>query len=319
MKLVMLDDFLVNHDGLPFDIPNQFNQIERYDSTAPEDTLARIGNADAVIVNRVPLTAKIIAQSPNLKLICLFGTGYNMIDIKAASKHGIVVCNVPSYSTFAVAQNTIALLLEITGRISLSSAYVREGRWKRAADPYITFIPLIELWGKTMGIIGYGAIGTQVGEIALALGMQVLAYRRHPDPSCKRNGVQFVDLDTLLTKSDVVSLHCPLNEQTYHLINQDTIAKMKDGAILLNTSRGSVINEQDVAEALENGKLYMAGLDVLSSEPPTPENPLVAHPRCVVTPHLAWSPKETRQRMLDITSQNLYAFVNGRPIHVVNC
>lgn len=315
MKIVVLDGYLVNFDGLDWDLGPGF-QVHWYDDTPPEKVVDRIGNAEIVFVNRVRLTREIFQACPHLKFVGLFATGCNQVDLPAASEAGITVCNVPEYSTDAVAQQTMALLLNIATQAYAHNAYIHQGGWRASVDPAITRRPMFELAGKTIGIIGFGAIGRRVATLCEAFGMKVLAYRRTPPSSQDR--FPLVPLDTLLEKSDIISLHCPLNEDSKELINRNTLAKMKSGTILLNTARGGILNEGDVLEALDSGRLYMLGTDVLSQEPPSPKHPFISHPKVFCTPHVGWLPKETRQRVLDICKENLLCWVKGTPIHVVN-
>lgn len=315
MKIVVLDGQALNPGDLSWQCFEQYGDITVYDRT--ENAVQRIGDADIVLVNKVPMTAEVIAECPNLKLICCLSTGYNVVDIDFARSRNIPVCNVPAYSTHAVSQFTIALLLELCHRIGHHDRLVHDGAW--AACPNFCFwdTPQMELAGKTIGIIGFGRIGQAVGRIATALGMKVLAHSRSRRPQGEAIG-EYVELDELLARSDVVSLHCPLFPETTNLIDAAAIAKMKDGAILLNTSRGPVIDEAAVAEALRSGKLRGAAMDVVTAEPIDPENPLLSAPNCIITPHMAWAPMETRQRILDVTVESIRNFLNGTPSNVVN-
>ena len=316
MKIVSLDGAALNPGDLSLECFEQFGEITVYPRThTEEETVERIGDADIVLLNKVPITKGILDACPTVKLICCLATGYNVVDIEAAKTKGVPVCNVPAYSTQAVAQFTIGLLLELCHRIGHHDRLVHQGAWERCPNFCFWDTPQMELAGKTMGIIGYGRIGQAVGAIAQALGMQVLAYSRS-----RRAGVnaEYVDLDTLLAQSDVISLHCPLFPETQGLINADTIGKMKDGAILLNTSRGAVIDEQAVADALKDGKLRGAAVDVVSEEPIIGCNPLLSAPNCIITPHMAWAPIETRQRILDITVESIRGYLSGKPVNVVN-
>lgn len=316
MKIVSLDGAALNPGDLSWTCFEEFGEITVYPRTLSEkETIARIGNADIVLLNKVPITKGVLDACPSIKLICCLATGYNVVDIEAAKAKGIPVCNVPAYSTQAVAQFTIGLLLELCHRIGHHDRLVHEGAWEQCPNFCFWNTPQMELAGKTMGIIGFGRIGQAVGAIARALGMKVLAYSRSHRSDV---AVDYVDLDTLLAQSDVVSLHCPLFPETQALINKDTIAKMKDGAILLNTSRGPVIDEQAVTEALESGKLRGAAMDVVSEEPIRGDNPLLKAPNCILTPHMAWAPIETRQRILDITVESIRGYLSGRPVNVVN-
>ena len=315
MKIVVLDGQALNPGDLSWQCLEQFGTVTVYDRT--ENATQRIGDADIVLVNKVPLTADVIGSCPNLKLICCLSTGYNVVDIRAARDRGIPVCNVPDYGTRAVSQFTIGLLLELCHRIGHHDQMVHDGAWTSCPNFCFWDTPQMELAGKTMGIIGFGRIGQAVGHIARALGMNVLAHSRSRRPEGESIAA-YVDLDTLLAESDVISLHCPLFPETTNLINAAAIAKMKDGAILLNTSRGPVIDEAAVAEALRSGKLRGAAMDVVTVEPIDPNNPLLTAPNCILTPHMAWAPVETRQRILDVTVESIRNFLSGTPSNVVN-
>lgn len=318
MKIVSLDGAALNPGDLSWGCFEEFGTVTVYPRThAEEETISRIGDADIVLLNKVPITQAVLDACPSVKLICCLATGYNVVDIEAAKSRGIPVCNVPAYSTGAVAQFTFGLLLELCHRIGHHDKLVHEGAWTACPNFCFWDTPQMELAGKTMGIIGFGQIGQAVGRIAGAMGMKVLAYSRSRRPEAEAIG-EYVDLDTLLSRSDVVSLHCPLFPETAGLINAHTISKMKDGAILLNTSRGGVIDEQAVADALKTGKLRGAAMDVVSSEPMSADNPLLSAPNCIITPHMAWAPIETRQRILDITVQSIRGYLNGAPVNVVN-
>ena len=318
MKIVILDSNALNPGDMSWDKIRAFGEVTTYPRTSgKEKIIHRIGNADIVLLNKVPIDADILDACPSIKLICCLSTGYNVVDIQAARSKSIPVCNVPAYSTAAVSQFTFALLLELCHRIGHHDKTVHDGKWSACPDFCYWDTPQMELAGKTMGIIGFGRIGQAVGRIANAMGMNVLAYSRSIRPEGEKIAT-YVDLDTLLSQSDIVSLHCPLFPETQNLINAQTIAKMKDGAILLNTSRGPVINETDVAEALKEGKLRGAAMDVVSEEPISPSNPLLTAPNCIITPHMAWAPMETRQRILDVTVENISGFLSGRPVNVVN-
>lgn len=316
MKIVIMDGHALNPGDLSWDCIRQFGEVTVYDRTPDKpETIRRIGDAQIILLNKVPIDADILDVCPSIRLICCLSTGYNVVDIHAAKMRGIPVCNVPAYSTAAVSQFTFALLLELCHQIGHHNDAVHGGQWAACPDFCFWNTPQMELAGKTMGIIGYGRIGQAVGRIAQAMGMDVLAYSR-----TVRDGVavNYVDLDTLLQQSDVISLHCPLFPETEKLINAETIQKMKEGAILLNTSRGPVIDEAAVADALRSGKLRGAAMDVVSEEPISPTNPLLTAPNCIITPHMAWAPVETRQRILDTTVQSIRGFLNGNPQNVVN-
>lgn len=316
MKIVILDAYAANPGDLSWDEFAALGELTVYDRTAQEDAAARIGDAEVVFINKVRLTDEIFAACPNLKLVSILATGYNIVDLAAAKRRGITVCNVPGYSTRAVVQMTFALLLEICQQVGLHSGAVHTGRWQSCPDFCFWDRPLIELDGKTMGIVGYGAIGTAVGTVAQALGMKLLVTARHEKPVPE--GARFVSLPELLAQSDVVSLHCPQTAENARMINAGALAQMKDGAILLNTARGGLLDEQAVADALRSGKLLAAGMDVVSAEPIRADNPLLTAPNCFLTPHIAWAPLETRRRLQAISAENLRAFLAGKPQNVVN-
>lgn len=316
MKIVILDAYAANPGDLSWDEFAALGDLTVYDRTAQEDAAARIGDAEVVFINKVRLTDEIFAACPNLKLVSILATGYNIVDLAAAKRRGITVCNVPGYSTRAVVQMTFALLLEICQQVGLHSGAVHTGRWQTCPDFCFWDRPLIELDGKTMGIVGYGAIGSAVGTVAQALGMKLLVTARHEKPVPE--GARFVSLPELLAQSDVVSLHCPQTAENARMIDADALAQMKDGAILLNTARGGLLDEQAVADALRSGKLLAAGMDVVSAEPIRADNPLLTAPNCFLTPHIAWAPLETRRRLQAISAENLRAFLAGKPQNVVN-
>ena len=316
MKIVILDAYAANPGDLSWDEFAALGDLTVYDRTAQEDAAARIGDAEVVFINKVRLTDDIFAACPNLKLVSILATGYNIVDLAAAKRRGITVCNVPGYSTRAVVQMTFALLLEICQQVVLHSGAVHTGRWQTCPDFCFWDRPLIELDGKTMGIVGYGAIGSAVGTVAQALGMKLLVTARHERPVPE--GARFVSLPELLAQSDVVSLHCPQTAENARMIDAGALAQMKDGAILLNTARGGLLDEQAVADALRSGKLLAAGMDVVSAEPIRADNPLLTAPNCFLTPHIAWAPLETRRRLQAISAENLRAFLAGKPQNVVN-
>lgn len=316
MKIVILDAYAANPGDLSWDEFAALGELTVYDRTAQEDAAARIGDAEVVFINKVRLTDEIFAACPNLKLVSILATGYNIVDLAAAKRRGITVCNVPGYSTRAVVQMTFALLLEICQQVGLHSGAVHTGRWQTCPDFCFWDRPLIELDGKTMGIVGYRAIGSAVGAVAQALGMKLLVTARHEKPVPE--GARFVSLPELLAQSDVVSLHCPQTAENARMIDAGALAQMKDGAILLNTARGGLLDEQAVADALRSGKLLAAGMDVVSAEPIRADNPLLTAPNCFLTPHIAWAPLETRRRLQAISAENLRAFLAGKPQNVVN-
>lgn len=316
MKIVILDAYAANPGDLSWDEFAALGELTVYDRTAQEYAAARIGDAEVVFINKVRLTDDIFAACPNLKLVSILATGYNIVDLAAAKRRGITVCNVPGYSTRAVVQMTFALLLEICQQVGLHSGAVHTGRWQTCPDFCFWDRPLIELDGKTMGIVGYGAIGSAVGTVAQALGMKLLVTARHEKPVPE--GARFVSLPELLAQSDVVSLHCPQTAENARMIDAGALAQMKDGAILINTARGGLLDEQAVADALRSGKLLAAGMDVVSAEPIRADNPLLTAPNCFLTPHIAWAPLETRRRLQTISAENLRAFLAGKPQNVVN-
>ena len=320
MKIVVLDGYTENPGDLSWEELGKLGELTVYDRTSLTDeaeTIARIGDAEIVFTNKTPITRKVLDACPGIRFISLLATGYNCVDYAYAREKGIPVANVPTYGTASVGQFAIALLLEICHHIGHHDASVHAGNWERCADWCYWDYPLIELDGKTMGIIGFGRIGQTTGRIARAMGMEVLAYDSHPSDA-GRAIAEYVDLDALLARSDVVALHCPLFPETEGIINRETIAKMKDGAILLNNSRGPLVVEQDLADALNAGKLAAAGLDVVSTEPIRGDNPLLQAKNCIITPHISWAPKESRQRIMDCAVSNVKAFLAGSPVNVVN-
>ena len=314
MKIVILDGAALNPGDLSWEALNQFGEYTVYPRTdSDREAIQRIGTSEIVLTNKTPITKAILDACPSIRYIGVLATGYNVVDCQAARDRGIPVTNVPSYGTAAVAQYTMALLLEICHQIGLHDEAVHQGQWERSPVFSFWLTPQSELAGKTMGIIGLGRIGTAVAKLAQAFGMRVIAHSRTP-----KDGVACVDLDALLSQSDVVSLHCPLFPQTQRLIRRETLDKMKDGAILLNTSRGGLLDEVDVAQALESGKLRFAAVDVVSQEPILASNPLLHAPNCIITPHMAWAPVESRQRLMDCVVKNLKAFLSRTPENVVN-
>ena len=317
MKIVILDGHAVNPGDLSWDCFRAFGDVTVYERTDPAQTAQRLQGAEIVMTNKTPITAELLDACPTIRLICVLATGYNVVDCVACRERGIAVCNVPDYGTAAVAQFTFSLLLELCNRVGLHSDAVHNAEWTNCPDFCFWKTPQMELAGKTLGIIGFGRIGRAVGRIAKAMGMTVIAYNRSRHPEGEAIG-EYVSLDTLLKESDIITLHCPLTAENAGLISKESIAKMKDGAILLNTARGGLLNEQDVAYALHNGKLKAAAVDVVSYEPIRKDNPLLTAPNCIITPHMAWAPIESRQRILDCTVSSIQAFLNGSPINTVN-
>ncbi len=318
MKIVILDGYTENPGDLSWSGLEKLGELTVYDRTPRDKAAERIGDAEAVYTNKTPISREVIQECPNIKFIGMLSTGFDVVDVATAKEKGIAVCNIPTYGTAAVGQFAIALLLEICHHIGHHDKAVHEGAWENSADWCFWDYPLIELSGKTMGIIGYGRIGQATGAVAQAMGMKVLAYDAYKNPALESDSCQYTDMDTLLAASDVIALHCPLTPETRGLINRDSIARMKDGVILLNNSRGPLIAEQDLADALNSGKVYAAGLDVVSSEPIRGDNPLLKAKNCIITPHISWAPKESRQRLMDIAVDNLVRFLAGDPVNVVN-
>lgn len=318
MKIVVLDGYTENPGDLSWEGFERQGELIVYDRTAQEQIVERIGDAQAVIVNKVPISRETLENCPNIQYIGVLATGYNVIDVKAAREKGIPVCNIPTYGTTAVGQFAMAMLLEICHHVAHHSEAVHEGRWEKNPDWCFWDYPLIELSGKTMGIIGYGRIGQNTGKLAQAFGMNVLAYDKMQHPELVTDTCRYAELEELFTESDVISLHCPLFPETEGIINKKNIGKMKDGVIILNNSRGPLIVEQDLREALDSGKVYAAGLDVVSTEPIQKDNPLLGAKNCIITPHISWAPKESRQRLMNTAVENLKAFMTGQPQNVVN-
>lgn len=313
MKIILTDAKTVTQGDLSLKPLEEFGEVIVNELTAYDDIAETVRDADMIICNKTPLNADTLRYASHLRYIGLFATGYNNIDTVYCREHGITVCNAGSYSTDAVCQHTFALILECLNRTGSYNSFVHNGGWKNSStfSPFV--FPLNEISGKTLGIIGYGSIGKAVERAALAFNMKTLKVRRHDesDPS-------FVDLDTLLKKSDIITVHCPLNDSSYRMINAESIAKMKDGAIFINTARGGVMDEQAVADALISGKLAYAGIDVLETEPMDRDCPLCGIDNCIITPHIAWAPMETRIRLMGIVCDNIRAFLSGDPVNVVN-
>ena len=318
MKIVILDGYALNPGDLSYDCLKEFGELTVYQRTeGAEEVISRIGDAEIVLLNKVPVTEDILAACPNIRLICVQATGYNVVDCEAAKRRGIPVCNVPTYGTAAVAQFTMALLLEICHRIGHHDALVHRGRWCESDTFCFWDTPQMELAGKTLGIIGLGRIGQAVGRLAKAFGMEVIAHSRTEYPEGREIG-EYVSLEELYRRADILSLHCPQFPETTGMINRESIGKMKDGVILLNTSRGGLLDEQAVADALVSGKIRCAAVDVVSQEPMEEANPLLTAPNCVITPHMAWAPIESRQRLLECVVENIRAYLSGKPRNVVN-
>lgn len=318
LKIVILDAFALNPGDLSWDWLKKLGECDIYDRTPADKILERCIGADIVITNKTPLTKETLSQLSNLKYIALESTGYNVVDCEYAKSMGVPVSNIPSYSTSAVAQLTFSLILEITNAVGIHSESVRNGDWANCPDFCYWKTPLTELCGKTLGIVGFGQIGQAVADIAEAFKMNIVAVSGHETDQSHRKNFSWVDIDTLAKLSDIISFHCPLTEKTTGLVNEDFISKCKDGAIIINTSRGPVVNDQALADALDSGKLRGAGLDVLTVEPPKADNPLLSAKNCFITPHIAWAGFETRERLMNILEENVKAYLNGNPQNVVN-
>ena len=320
MKIVVLDGYTLNPGDLSWKGIEKFGELIVHDRTdfSPEKVIETIGDAEIIFTNKTPLPKSVLSKTPSVKYIGVLATGFNVVDTLAAKELGIIVTNIPTYGTAAVAQFTLALILELSHHIGEHSRAVFNGDWTKSADFCFWNYPLVELAGKTLGIIGFGRIGQATANIAQAFGLNVLAYDSVQNPDLESGTCKYATLDELLIKSDIISLHCPLFESTKGIINKDNIAKMKDGVMLINTSRGPLVVEEDLREALESGKVAGAAVDVVSSEPISADNPLLKAKNCIITPHIAWAPKESRTRLMNTTIENLEAFIRGFPINVVN-
>ena len=316
MKIVILDGFTANPGDLSWKGLEELGMLTVYDRTRPEETVARAAEADIVLTNKVIINREMMAQLPQLKYIGVLATGYNVVDIEAAHERGIIVTNVPAYSTESVAQMVFAHLLTVTNRTEHYAIQNRQGRWTKNPDFCYWDFPHLELAGKTFGIVGLGNIGRRVAEIALAFGMQVKALTSKSADTLPA-GIEKADLEVLLATSDVISLHCPLTDTTRHLINRDTLSKMRPSAILINTGRGPLVDDQAVASALAKGQLAAFCADVLTEEPPKADNPLLNQPNAFITPHIAWATEEARSRLLQVAISNVQAFLNAKPQNVV--
>ena len=318
-KIVILDGYTENPGDLSWDGFRQFGEVTVYDRTPSELVCTRMADAEVVFTNKTVITREMIESNPKLRFIGTLSTGYNTVDLDAANERKIPVSNIPNYSTQAVAQLTMALLLEICHHVGAHSKQVMEGKWSECPDFCFWSYPTMELTGKTIGIIGFGSIGQAVAHLAVAFGMEVVAYGHHGiKEELLGAHMKSVSLEEVYQTADIISLHCPLTKENQAMINKDSIAKMKDGVILLNTARGPLICEQDLADALSFGKVSYAAMDVVEHEPIPKDSPLLTAPNVFITPHIAWAAKETRQRLMDIAVANLEAYVQGKPIHVVN-
>ncbi len=318
MRIVVLDGYTLNPGDLSWNGLNQIGDIAVYERTPVERIIERSIDAEILFTNKTPLTDEEFSKLPHLKYVGVLATGYNVVDVEAAKRRNIVVTNIPTYGTKSVAQMVFALLLELTQHVQHHSDAVRAGEWSECEDFCFWNYPLIELEGKTMGVIGFGRIGQQTADIAQAFGMNIIAYDSYKSDQSHRKNFKWAELTELLAESDVVTLHCPLFPETKGIISLDNLKKMKSSAFLINTSRGPLIVDEDLTEALNTGIIAGAGLDVLSVEPPSKENPLLTAKNCLITPHISWATKEARARLMDIAVENLKEFLSGNPVNVVN-
>lgn len=314
MKITVLDGNALNPGDLSWSSVERLGALTVYPRTSPEEVASRIGDSDAILLNKINITEEILSKCPNLKYIGVQATGYNVIDLKACRKHNVIVTNVPSYSTSGVAQMVFAYITEFASRTSVHNASVKNGDWVKCQDFCYWKVPLVELEGKTLGIYGYGSIGRRVAQIAKAFGMKVIVCTRTPKPDIENP----VDFSTLLNDSDFITLHAPLTDKTREVINKTTLALMKKSAYLINTARGPLVNEKDLAEALDKGTIAGYAADVVSEEPMKESNPLLKAKNTIITPHIAWAAVETRQRLIDIVAQNLKCWIQGKPQNVVS-
>jgi glycerate dehydrogenase len=320
MKIVVLDGYTLNPGDLNWDGVKQFGELTVHDRTgfAPENVIKTIGDADVIFTNKTPLPKAVLENVPSVKYIGVLATGYNVVDTAAAKELGIKVTNIPTYGTSAVAQFTFALLLELCHHAGYHSEAVKNGDWTKSADFCFWNYPLIELAGKNMGLIGFGRIGQATAKIAQAFGLNVLAFDSYQNPALLSDTCRYVSLDELLANSDIISLHCPLSDSTKEIINKNTISKMKNGVMIINTSRGPLVDEQDLCDSLNSGKVAGAAVDVVSAEPIAATNPLLKAKNCIITPHIAWALKESRTRLMNIAVENLAAYAAGKPVNIVN-
>lgn len=317
MQITVLDGYALNPGDLDWQSLRELGNLTVYDRTPEPEVLARAADAEILLTNKAIISAATIRQLPKLKYIGVMATGYNVVDVAAAKERGIVVTNVPAYGTASVAQFTFALILELCCQVGVHNDSVHEGDWARSPDFSYWKVPLTELEGKVLGIVGLGSIGRQVARIALAFGMKVMAHHKHPERD-RMEGVTFVELDTCFTEADIVSLHCPLNAENREFVNRALLSRMKRSAFLVNTSRGPLIQEADLAAVLREGIIAGAALDVLSVEPPSGNNPLLTAPRCIITPHIAWASRDARGRLFNTAVQNVRSFLGGHPENVLN-
>ena len=318
MKIVVLDGYTLNPSDNPWDEVAAFGELTVYDRTPPELIAGRCRDAQIVLTNKTPLRGDTLSALPGLKLVCVLATGYNVVDLEASARLGIPVVNVPEYGTHSVAQHAIALLLELTNQVAFYNAAVKRGEWSQARDFTFLTAPLTELAGKTLGIVGLGRIGGRVAAIAFALGMEILAHNPRQHSAPEGVPVQWLTLDQLFSRADVVSLHCPLSAENEGLVDGARLSLMQPHALLINTSRGALVREADLAQALERGVIAGAALDVAAQEPISPESPLLSARNCIITPHVAWATLAARRRLMATTARNIAAFLGGAPQNVVN-
>ena len=318
MKIVVLDGYTLNPGDISWDGLKALGDVTIHDRTPVDKVIERSNGAEVIFTNKTPISEEAINQLPSLKFIGVLATGFNIVNTEAAKAKGIIVSNVPGYGTASVVQLTMALLLELCLHVQRHSDSVVQGKWARSADWCFWDYPLVELAGKTMGIIGFGRIGQQVGDVATAFGMNIIGNSRNWTDQSQRKNFRWSEIPELLAQSDVISIHCPLTPETKGLINKGSLKTMKASAFLLNTSRGPIVVDEDLADALNNDVIAGAGIDVLSTEPPPADNPLFKAKNCIITPHIAWATKEARMRLMDATVNNLTAFINGKPVNVVN-
>ena len=318
MKIVVLDGYTLNPGDLSWDALKQLGELVVYDRTAADKVVERAAGAEIIFTNKTPVSEDTLNQLPSLKFIGVLATGFNIVNTEVAKARGVIVANVPGYGTTSVVQMTFALLLELCHHVQRHSDTVMDGKWSSSADWCYWDFPLVELSGKTIGIIGFGRIGQQVGDVATAFGMNIIGNSRTQTDQSRRKNFKWASIPELLKQSDIVSIHCPLFPETKGLINKESLNWMKKSSFLLNTSRGPIIVDEELADALNNDLIAGAGIDVLSVEPPSKDNPLFKAKNCIITPHIAWATKEARARLMNITVKNLAAFLNGNPVNVVN-
>ena len=317
MKIVIMDGSAANPGDTSWQPFEEIGEVIAYDVTSTDQIIERAKDAEIVITNKTPFTKETLEALPNLKYIGVLATGYNVIDLEAAANLGIVVTNVPEYGTYATMQHTFALLLELTNHVALHSNSVMDGDWIKSPQFCYWKAPLMELWGKTIVVVGYGKIGRRVCDTAKAFGMNVIAVPHHM-PEHQEEGITFLPFEEAIPKADIISLHAPLTPDTKDLINKTTISKMKKSVLIINAARGPMVNEADVREALEQGYIAGYAADVISTEPMISDNPLMGAPNCILTPHIAWAPKETRERLIDVAADNIKSYLKGNPINKVN-